>query len=1192
MRSFGFYLRALASFLFISLADHARAAEATNDYAAVDAIFAAHCLDCHAAQEPEGKLVMETFEALMKGGESGAALKPGKSGESLMVKMIEGQIEKEGKKRIMPPGKRKKLSPEEIAAIKGWIDSGAQPPKEPTTIARELVLPKITPSVPPRRSIQALAFASGPRLIAAARYGEVDLISSETRAMVRTLAGHRGSVNAVAFTADGKQLAAAAGEPARFGEVRLWNVADGKLIRTFEGHKDALYSVAISPDGKTLATGSYDQKIKLWELATGKELQTLSAHNGAIFDLAFRPDGKILASASGDRTVKLWNVATGKRVETLSQPLKEQYALSWSPDGKRLSAGGADNRIRVWEISESAAETTNPLLIAKFAHEGAILNLAYSPDGKTLLSSADDRALKLWDAVEVTEKLVFEAQPDVTPGITFLADAKKLAVGRQDGSVDFYETEKPKHLPPPAPELKSVSPRGLWRGKAETLKLSGANLIGVTNVVASSPDLAVVLLDATNATEIRVKVEPSVKLSRGDYELSVSGPGGESGKVKVFIDSLPQLDEAQATNVAQLPLGIWGVIDTPGDKDEFQFEARAGQMLVLELAVKSIGSKLANGFLNLLDERGAVLASASGFDSGDRLLAFKIPTDGRYTARVTDQMLTASQDHFYRLSIGELPVVTGVFPLSVGTNTETEIQLAGYNLPAGAAARIKTGEEGELPVPIDSEHYRTLRAFKVAVRVDPQIIEREPNNEPDQATVFANHGAANGRIDRIGDVDVFRFEAKAGEPLIVETDAAARGSAVDTRIEILHPDGRPVARMLLQSVRNTAINFRGVDSIGTGIRLDNYEEMELTEYLYLNGDVMRFFRMPQGPDSDMMMFTSSGKRRAYFDTTAVAHALDEQGFIVEPRAPGAKLSANGLPVFPVNYENDDDGERKLGSDSKIHFNAPTNGAYLARITDTRGHGGDVLSYRLIVREAEPDFTVALSGAAPSVGPASGQSFTLTANREDGFDGEIRVEINGLPKGFNVSTPIVIEAGHSEAKGCIYASGDAVAPESVRAMASKVTATATINGKPVTKDMDNLGRITLGKKPKLYVSLEPYSENATNQFDPAAPPGPPLELTIAPGQTIPAWLKIKRNGHEDLVTFFAENLPHGVIVADIGLSGVLIPKGESERQIFFNAAKWVPEQDRVFYMIEQQAGRQTSRPVMLKVRKAAQAVSVK
>ena len=80
------------------------------------------------------------------------------------------------------------------------------------------------------------------------------------------------------------------------------------------------------------------------------------------------------------------------------------------------------------------------------------------------------------------------------------------------------------------------------------------------------------------------------------------------------------------------------------------------------------------------------------------------------------------------------------------------------------------------------------------------------------------------------------------------------------------------------------------------------------------------------------------------------------------------------------------------------------------------------------------------------------------------------------------------------------------------------------------------------------------------------------------------MKIQRNGHEDLVTFTVENLPHGVIVDNIGLNGVLIPKGESERQIFLAAAKWVPEQDRLCYAVENQAGRQTSLPILLHVRK--------
>lgn len=439
----------VASLLASASAARLPAAEAP-DYAAVDALLAKHCLDCHAAQEPDGKLVLESFETLMKGGEFGKSVVPGKSAESLIVKAVETGIERDGKLKLMPPGKRKKLQPDEIAILKNWIDAGALAPKGQVR-PRELVVPRITPTAAPRRAVQALAYSPSLKLLAVARYGEIELFSPENRVVARTLTGHRGAVNALVFSADGKTLASAAGEPAMFGEAKLWNAADGTLVRTIEGHRDALYSIALSADGKTLATGSYDQKIKLWNLETGGERFTLCAHNGAIFDLAFRPDGKILASASGDRTIKLWNVATGKRVETFNQPLKEQFAVAWSSSGRRLAAAGADNRIRIWEISESAAETTNPLLLSKFAHEGAVLNLVFSPDGKTILSSADDGTLKLWDGAAINEKLAFEKQPDVPPALAFLADGKSIAVGRLDGTMELYDTDKGKPVPVPAP---------------------------------------------------------------------------------------------------------------------------------------------------------------------------------------------------------------------------------------------------------------------------------------------------------------------------------------------------------------------------------------------------------------------------------------------------------------------------------------------------------------------------------------------------------------------------------------------------------------------------------------------------------------------------------------------------------------------------------------------------------------------
>jgi len=428
-------------FLFPVSSIAAESSAATN-YAAVDAIFQKHCMDCHESKDPEAKLVLENFESLMKGSENGAVLVPGKSDESLLVRMIEGKVEKDGKKLIMPPRKKnKKLDATEIAIIKAWIDAGAHGPVGGQVAAKELVVPKITPKSAPRNPINALARVPGAKLLAIARYAEVELRSTENGALIRTLPGHRGNVNAVAFSPDGTQLFAGSGENALFGEIKQWNIADGTLIRTWRGHKDTIYSVAVSPDGKILASGSYDQKIILWDTASGKEIKTLSGHNGCVFGLAFRSDGKILASASGDRTVKLWDVtnpALAARRDTLSQPLKDMFALAFTPDGKKLLAGGVDSRIRIWQISENAAETTNPILDSRFAHEGAILRLVFSADGKMLLSSADDRTVKLWNAVEMKELLVLEKQPDWATGLAFTS-SKEFAVGRLDGSLEFYD---------------------------------------------------------------------------------------------------------------------------------------------------------------------------------------------------------------------------------------------------------------------------------------------------------------------------------------------------------------------------------------------------------------------------------------------------------------------------------------------------------------------------------------------------------------------------------------------------------------------------------------------------------------------------------------------------------------------------------------------------------------------------------
>ena len=96
----------------------------TNDYSAVEATFTKHCLDCHAAQDPEGKLVLESFETLMKGGENGPVIVPGKSAESLMIQLVAGL---KGEDKVMPQ-KGERLTADQIGLLRAWIDQGANWP--------------------------------------------------------------------------------------------------------------------------------------------------------------------------------------------------------------------------------------------------------------------------------------------------------------------------------------------------------------------------------------------------------------------------------------------------------------------------------------------------------------------------------------------------------------------------------------------------------------------------------------------------------------------------------------------------------------------------------------------------------------------------------------------------------------------------------------------------------------------------------------------------------------------------------------------------------------------------------------------------------------------------------------------------------------------------------------------------------
>jgi hypothetical protein len=422
-------MRSLVSLVILALPG--TAADAPSFAKDVAPIFAGNCAGCHSANVKMGSLNLDTYEGVKQGGHTGPVIVPGKSDESRLYLLIT--------RKAQPPMPLtgNPLAAGEIDIIKRWIDAGAKPPQPGEVMpAVSAAIPNIRPRAPVKPEIASLAWRPDGKMLALGVYKEVRLTDPATGKIMATLSGHAQEVRALAFSHDGKLLAAAGGLPGRGGEVKIWDVETQKEVRTIRGHADCIYAVAFSPDGTTIGTSSYDKLIKLWDANSGKEIRTLKDHIDAVYALAFTPDGKRLVSGAADRSVKVWDAASGERLYTMSEALDGLNTIALDPRGKLVAAGGQDKTIRIWELGEKGATLKNSLI----AHEDAILKIAWSPDGKILVSSAADKTIKLFKADDLTELKTYPDQPDWVLSLDFAPDGKTFAAGRYDGSLKIMAT--------------------------------------------------------------------------------------------------------------------------------------------------------------------------------------------------------------------------------------------------------------------------------------------------------------------------------------------------------------------------------------------------------------------------------------------------------------------------------------------------------------------------------------------------------------------------------------------------------------------------------------------------------------------------------------------------------------------------------------------------------------------------------
>ena len=425
--------------------------------------------------------------------------------------------------------------------------------------------------------------------------------------------------------------------------------------------------------------------------------------------------------------------------------------------------------------------------------------------------------------------------------------------------------------------------------------------------------------------------------------------------------------------------------------------------------------------------------------------------------------------------------------------------------------------------------------------------------------------------------DWYSFQAKANEPWVIQIDASRSGSPMDSLIDILEEKGEPIVRTRLQALRESYFTFRGKDStISDDFRLHRWEDMELNELLYASGEVVKLWHYPRGPDSGFKVYPGFGKRFTYFDTTATTHALNEPVWIVRELAENEPTIPNGLPVFPIYYSNDDDSNRINGTDSQVTFIAKKDGRYLVRVRDTRGQSGDNYKYKLSIQRPNPRFEFRIEQKEISLRPSVGSEFSVVVDRFDGCDGDIEVKLEGVPDGIQLTRPLIIAAGQHRAVGSLQSPPDLTAfPKEFRL---QVTCQSNLNGQSIEAVGMKELVVKINEKPTMPLKVVAMEQS---------PDAPAItELVIRPGQTISAKLVIERGENKGDIAFGGDdsgrNLPHGCYVDNIGLSGLLIPAGQSIREVFITAAPWVKEQSRPFHLRATVDGNPTTLPMQLRV----------
>jgi WD40 repeat protein len=208
--------------------------------------------------------------------------------------------------------------------------------------------------------VRAVAYSpDGDYLAVGQRNGMVTVFSLQNKDMnpVRTFE-HGSSLSALAFSPTGGGVHHTLATAGSDKMVKVWELDSRSTepIYSLAGNMGPVYAVAFSQDGKKIAAGGWGKYIRVWNADSGTFDKTLEGNEYGVWSLAFSPCCGYVASAGQDGTVRVFDMEKGEEVRVIHahRPVAHvvRFTREKADQPPLLISGGRDGMVRLWEMNK------------------------------------------------------------------------------------------------------------------------------------------------------------------------------------------------------------------------------------------------------------------------------------------------------------------------------------------------------------------------------------------------------------------------------------------------------------------------------------------------------------------------------------------------------------------------------------------------------------------------------------------------------------------------------------------------------------------------------------------------------------------------------------------------------------------------------------------------------------------------